>query len=667
MRSRAHRPRPCPEAARRTLVALAALASLAPVAGCDATPGAPALGTLEMALAPAVDDGPIVHATYDVAIDMVSDGGELVRHLTLSDMASDPGTGALTWVGTCAAGPNGAPRMGVATVWLKDIVVAGPSGLLAPQLPMVSVQPFECRTGEDVRLGFEFEVVLAAARGFADVTIAVDALACSTKFDCQDALLTGPDGVKGPTLVTAVSCRGRGDAATGTVDALIAFARRFRCYDAAGREVEAAPTSERVFTGAERDGTAYWNTAFLLDHEAMAGVDHCAIEASAFPRSQPIGGPRAGALLLGGSSIAWSIEARLSDDGHLACTGHVGPRMVAVRIDDAPTPSDSRVHPADAPVTLATTALIPTEKPRCRDAEAALGVATAEREALAATVAARAALEARAAACELADAALNGPEASVAIALDAAEAEVAGTPGGALDAAVASAVTEELAAARAAAGRARAALSDLEPALVAGLDDLDAALAALATEVAAGRFDATAHDAARGALAGLGEALAEALAAARLALAVGADGATLAMAMDAADEAVGRAGGTRDACLAEGDGALPGVAVWATGDVTFPAPEDVPAPSPVLDEFLPLGFDPGGHTSVELIAACDADPIGLRVELVASVADVRDAESERLVVVDLRRGDDGRWRCALDPRGRCLERELSDIACMRRE
>lgn len=332
-------------------VALAATACEVRDGAADAAP----TGRLALALAAEVEDSPIRRAVYDVRIETIDEDGNAQPFATLTDLESHAG-GFLTFIGSCRSGADGAPGLGVVTATLKSLELADGVRTFGTQLPMTRVMPFNCIEGGDTPIDLTFEVVLELERGFTDLAVDLETVACAAKLDCVDALLPTGDGRRGPTLVTGLSCTGTGGDAR---DNLLAMARVIHCYDDAGAPVDAAVTTEPSYSGVELPGAdgstpAYWNTTTLFDRAAFAGAAWCRFEALGLVRTQPASGVRAATTRSDSAAIHWDIALRLDADGSLACDGDIGPITVPLRIDTAATPADANVSAKVAPVTWST-------------------------------------------------------------------------------------------------------------------------------------------------------------------------------------------------------------------------------------------------------------------------------------------------------------------------
>ncbi|MCC6620068.1 MAG: hypothetical protein IT385_02365 [Deltaproteobacteria bacterium] len=319
------------------------------------------------ALATAGDFVPIVTATYDLVIEAFDPALGWVETLREEGVDSRAPSGAMVFVAPCQTYPDGSDRPGQVTITLTDVRGPGGVALEDAELPAPQTQQFNCKLEQDALVPFHFTVLRSANRGFVDLAIDIDDVLCSAKFDCQQALLHGPDGKPAPTLVTGLSCRGTGP------DTSIVFAGELVCFDDEGIP-ERPITTREVFNGFEdATGQAFHNTATLLDDGLVAAYDHCVYRATGLPTSRG-GGPRDAKFRQGVGRVAWDLDIRHDEAGRLVCTGKVGPSWVDVRADDAATPRDGSIRPSRAnPVReqVYTLTNLPRRFPDCGAQEAA--------------------------------------------------------------------------------------------------------------------------------------------------------------------------------------------------------------------------------------------------------------------------------------------------------
>jgi len=623
-----------------------------------------------LALMPLVDGAPVKRAVFDLRIDTIDAQGNATPHLVVTDLATGP-EGELTWIGTCASGPNGEPGLGVATATLKEIELADGVTTFGSQLPMTQLRPFLCRQGGDTPIDFAFEIVLQLDRGFTDVRISVEALECAAKFDCVDSLLPDAAGVHGPTFVSGLTCSGAGTGAV-PLDNLLSFTRELNCYDARGlrlpRTVAPLISNTRTYTGlllpptAGGTGAAYWNTATLLDRAAIGNADHCRFEGLAFVRSQPVGGPRLGWVRSESAAIRWDVEVRLVDD-KLACEGSIGPTRVGLRIDEAPSPADSRYPATEAPVTQTTMAIVAG----LRDVGCAAlgatwqGAVEARNEAAAAVAQDQYQSELVAALTNMQTRLGEPPDTaapnSFLGALAQAEAlhRMVGFDPTAIDA--------PLAIAAGALAEAESALSPYQDvtgvvAVSAQLAAVHEPLAAVGAEAGAGAYFAFSYNAAEG----------FALAAAREGNALLAetragqgDGEALGARLAAAQAIVDRANSAYSQCLITDPGPTDALRIWGARDITFPLPADGVTNAPAQDDLLWVHNQLGAPYDVTLEAACT--PEAGKALAVVALRDSSVAASVRRAVLLLLRRSTGDWVCARESDGSCIPYDLADVVC----
>lgn len=642
-------------------------------AGCAWDQGASAsLGAVSLSVVPLVEGGIIVRAVFDLRIDMVDADGRASPHLAVSDLTTGPG-GALTYVGTCRSGPGGEPGLGVATATLKSLELADGVETFGAQLPMIQVRAFRCYQGGDTPIDFTFDVVLQLERGFTDVRVSLEHVECAAKFDCQQNLLPQADGTHGPTLVTGLSCRGGSQTPT---DHLLSFTRQVRCFDGAGHLLSPALApvflESRTYTGFEQapawggTGEAYWNTATLVDVAALASIDHCRVEALGLVRTQPVGPARQGWARVGTAAIRWDVELRAAA-GALVCEGAIGPDKVGLRIDDAPSPADSTVSPASAPVRQRTTAIVSDLRdPGCLAREDLWAAALGELEAAQTRLASYERLLADEAALAGMLALLGDPSAPGADTFAAALAQARTAHAQVdFDQAQVDALLTAAQALLSAAGASLASIDAAEPLDVAplhdGLDAVGDGLGAAREDARMGRFFVTTYVSIEAAAAALTTEARAGLDAARATRDALGEADALAAAVDLAAARVERTNADYTQCLLLDPGPKPALRLWRSGDVVFPQPAFGTTHAPVQDELLWVATRLGTPYEVSFESACVPQPS--RATIVVRLRDsAEDPQGHRAALVLIRSADDN-WRCLREPDGSCTAFELAEVDC----
>lgn len=176
-------------------IALAALASACDSGGVTTTnnrlePG-PDQGTFEIAVAPWEVDSLANAACYD--IDVTGPDGQEVWSAThvCTDDFSLGNQGVLSYVGLCDASGSG---MNTVRIALTNLTADDGSelGNWSSQRPPTYTEDFACTRNADTVVRANFVVITEGTKGFLDVQVTVQEIACNAKIDCN-ADLAGYD------------------------------------------------------------------------------------------------------------------------------------------------------------------------------------------------------------------------------------------------------------------------------------------------------------------------------------------------------------------------------------------------------------------------------------------------------------------------------------------
>lgn len=314
---------------------------------------------------------PIASATYDLVVSYLEDDGTWKSVVTEDDIGSQTIGGGLVFVSPCQTYPDGSDRPGQVEVTITGLFDADGAPLLDAELPPPQVALFVCKLERDVGVTLRFTVMRSANRGFADVSVELDDVFCSAKFDCVPALLRDESGVPRPTFVTGLSCHGAAPDTWITMDAELV------CFDDDGIP-EAPETVRQVFNGTEdAGGHAFHNTATMLHPDLMARYASCRFVGRGVPTARD-GGPRDARFRQLAPFVSWDVEVRAdAETGALVCTGEVGIDYLDALAEDGVTPRDGAVAPSrDAPLTASMFTLDSVTRlaPDCADQEEAARV-----------------------------------------------------------------------------------------------------------------------------------------------------------------------------------------------------------------------------------------------------------------------------------------------------
>lgn len=313
---------------RRFLLSLLAL----PLASACSEVGSGEPRGVSIQVAPLQLDG-IGDARWRVAV-ASAEGPLWSRDLSSTEFGD--GQGSLAYVGPCDANAN--PH--TVTLTLLELRDSG-GGLLASPGDFKDPGPMTrsgvtCASDADVAVAFDVTLLRAANQGFFDVAVNFDDVFCSAKLDCLPELLLDASGVRGPTVVMALSCTSGPDTPTylylsdvtlTCVDAdpddgvvLAPVTRELSlASEARGQQGPVPPLLYQwaSYSGEQQAGGAdaiYWNHAFGL---ALAdiGERRCTFAASGTASSSELvgGQPPAGEVW---PVIDWQVEV-LDGEGAL--------------------------------------------------------------------------------------------------------------------------------------------------------------------------------------------------------------------------------------------------------------------------------------------------------------------------------------------------------------
>lgn len=218
-----------------------ALAACAAIGGCSseiAGPTEPELespGSFAIEVAPFEIDSRAAYACYGIEV-TDTNGDEVWSDASIcTNTWSISNEGTLSYVGLCEASGDGLNNV---TISLERLVADDGTelGNWAEENPPTYTAEFLCTANADTVVRANFLVITEGTKGFLDVSVSVQEIACNAKVDCHSDFL-GDDPAEGDphmrTIVVALACDAVGDDFTQImIDEVV-----LTCTDELGAEV----------------------------------------------------------------------------------------------------------------------------------------------------------------------------------------------------------------------------------------------------------------------------------------------------------------------------------------------------------------------------------------------------------------------------------------------